>query len=75
MGTMSFGRKNTISEFLIYNIIEVIKQTLKYVLFHNWVNKLFSEENKVLRTLFEARKVAGSATSKQSKTAWKCLVF
>ena len=29
-------------------------------------NKLFSEENKILRTLFEARKVAGSATYKQS---------
>ena len=31
------------------------------------MNKLFSEENKVPRTLFEARKVAGSATRKQSK--------
>ena len=29
---------------------------------------LFSEENKVLRRLFEARKMAGSATYKQSKT-------
>ena len=28
---------------------------------HNWINKLFSEENKIPRTLFEARKVAGSA--------------
>ena len=31
------------------------------------INKLFSEENKVPRILFEARKVAGSATYKQSK--------
>ena len=33
--------------------------------------KLFSEENKVPRTLFEARKVAGSATYTQSKTVGK----
>ena len=36
--------------------------------FHRRINKLFSEENKVSRTLFEAREVAGSATYKQSKT-------
>ena len=29
--------------------------------FHNWINKLFSEESEAPRTLFEARKVAGSA--------------
>ena len=28
---------------------------------NNWINKLFSEENKVSRTQYEARKVAGSA--------------
>ena len=38
------------------------------------LNKLL-EENKVPRTLFEARKVAGSATCKQSKTIWKCGVL
>ena len=32
------------------------------------LHKLVSEENKVPRTLLEARKVAGSATYKQSKT-------
>ena len=33
-----------------------------YSLFsHNWLNKMLSEENKVPKTLFEARKVAGSA--------------
>ena len=45
--------------FDIYNTNEAIIQTKK---------KLFSEENKVLRTLSVARKVAGSATCKQSKT-------
>ena len=29
--------------------------------FHNWLKKLFSEENKVPKALFEAREVAGSA--------------
>ena len=38
------------------------------------LNKLFSEE-KVLRTQFEARKVAGSATYKQSKTVRKSVVL
>ena len=49
-------------------------QTHKYKFFHEWINKLFSEENQV-RTLFEARKVAGSAIYKQSKTEWNCVVF
>ena len=36
---------------------------LRYIyLFHKWINKLSSEESKVIRALFEARKVAGSAT-------------
>ena len=30
--------------------------------FHYWINKLFSEGNKLPRTLFEGGKVAGSAT-------------
>ena len=47
----------------IYNINEVIIQPFVY----NWMNKLFSVEYKVPRTLSEARKVAGSATYKQSK--------
>ena len=35
---------------------------------------LFSEKkNKFPRTLFEARKVAVSATYKQSKTVWNCV--
>ena len=51
------------------NINEVIMQTQKYVFFfHKWINKLLTEEDKVHRTLFEARKVAGSAIYKQNKT-------
>ena len=42
---------------------------------HNWINKLFSEEYQVPRTLFEAGKVTGSATYKQSKTVWNCVVL
>ena len=38
------------------------------------MNKLLSEENKVPRTLFEAWNVAGSATYKQSKTIWNCVL-
>lgn len=30
--------------------------------FHYWINKLFLEENKAPRTLYEARQVAGSAS-------------
>ena len=50
------------SNFNINNMNEVLIQTQKCVFFHNWMNKLFSEGNKVPGTLLEARKVAGSAT-------------
>ena len=30
-------------------------------LFHDWINKMIFEENKVPVTMFEARKAAGSA--------------
>ena len=40
-------------------------------LYNKWINKLLSEENKVPGTLFEARRVAGSAKYKQSKTSEK----
>ena len=42
--------------------------------FYKWINKLLSEEDKVPGTLFEARRVAGSATHKQSKTVWNSVV-
>ena len=42
---------------------------------HTRINKLFSEENKVPRNLFEARKVAGSAKCKQSMTVCTVLSF
>ena len=50
----------------IYSINEVMKQI--FIFCPNWINKLFSEENNFLRTLFDARRVTGSATYKQSKT-------
>ena len=47
---------------LIFNIFSIL-------------NKLFSELSEVPRTMFVARKVAGSATCKQSKTIWSCVVL
>ena len=44
-----------------------------FIFFHSWLTKLFSEESKVQNT--EARKVAGSAIYKQSKTVWNCVVL
>ena len=40
-------------------------QNQKYLFFNNWIKKVFSEENTVPRMMFEARKLAGSATYKQ----------
>ena len=49
--------------FNINNISYNIRRNIKNMyLFHRWINKLCSVENKVPRTLFEAWKVAGSAT-------------
>ena len=45
-----------------------------YIFFSQVNKKLFSEENKVPRTLFEAKKVAGSTTYKQSQQ-YKCVVL
>ena len=44
-------------------------------MFHNWINNLFSEENNLPSTLFVARKVAGSATYKQSYTVRNFVVL
>ena len=47
-------------------INEVVIQKAEIFTFSiNWINLLFSEENKVPRTLCEAGTVAGSATYKQ----------
>ena len=67
----SSGEEIQTQNFNIYIINEVMEQAL----FHIWMNKLFSEENKVPRTLFEGRKVAGSATYKQNKTVWSCVIL
>ena len=52
-----------------YNIDEVTMHTHSNIFFH-WINKPSLKENKVTGTLFEARKAAGSATYKQSKSEW-----
>ena len=59
----SFGEEIKTQNCNIYNIKRVMIRTQIYIIFyHNLINELFSEENKVPRTLFGARKVAGSAT-------------
>ena len=62
----SSGEESQIQNFDIYYINEVRNISFFYM----WINKPFSEENKVPRTLFEARQVAGSATYNQSETVW-----
>ena len=52
----------------------MIQTLTQLFFFYDW-NKLFSEENQVPETLFEVRKVAGSATYKQSTTLWNCVVL
>ena len=51
------------------------RKNANYVFFHNWINKLFSKGNKVPGRCLKARKVAGSATSKQSGTVWNSVVL
>ena len=67
---VSLGGEIQTQHFYIYNINEVIVQTRL-----TQINKLFSEENKSPTTPFEARKMAGSATYRQSKTVWICVVL
>ena len=50
-------------------------QYKKYYFLHNSIKKLLSEENKVPRMQYEARKVAGSTTYKQSNTVWNYVVL
>ena len=53
----SSGGEMQTQNFNIYDINEEKQYKLINIhLLHNWINKLFSEENKVPRTLFEARK-------------------
>ena len=65
---MQFEEESQTHNWDIYNINEVITQTQKCLSFHNCTNKLFSEENNVPASLFEATEVAGSTKHKQSKT-------
>ena len=62
-GHYSFGEEIQAWNFNISNNNEVIIQKYSYVLFP-YMNKQ-DVENKLLRTLFDTRKVAGSATYKQ----------
>ena len=41
----------------------------------NWINQLISAENKVPIMVFEGKKMAGSATCKQSETVLSCVVL
>ena len=66
----SFGEEIQTQIIIIYNINEVTIQTQKCSFSHNW-----RKIKKVPRTLLEARDVAGSATFKQSKTSWNCVVI
>ena len=71
----SFGEEIQTQTFNIYNINEAVMQTQKYVLLLR-LNKQAALRGKLSsRRLFEAGKVAGSATYKQSKTAWNCVVL
>ena len=56
----SFGRDIQTQNCNVYNINEVLIQTLSIYYFHNWINKLFWKE----KTQFEAKKVSASAESK-----------
>ena len=63
-----------IQNFNMYNSDEVKKNKLRNMYhLHKWITKLFSEEKKIPRSLFEAGEVAGSATYKQ--TVRNCVVL
>ena len=57
------------------NINGVTMWTQDMFAVHNPIKELFSEENKVPRTLIGARKVSGSTKYKQIKTVWICVVL
>lgn len=49
-------------------MLEFTDPEMLFFFFRNWIIKLSSEENQIFRAMFKARKLAGSATYKQSKT-------
>ena len=53
--------------------IHDITEAMIYFFLHHWTNEVFSEENKIPRTQFEARTMAGSATYTHSKKVWNCV--
>ena len=46
----------------IYNVNELQLYICNILFFHDWINKLLSEENNVTRALFKTKKLTGSAT-------------
>ena len=60
--------------FLFYNIDEEIIQTQKYECFHDWINKLFSEENMVQNTVWNFKMWQGPP-HKQSKTELNWIIL
>ena len=65
---MQFSWRNSNQDFNINNPNE----TTPAVLIFTWIKKLSAEEDKVPRTVFEAWKVAGSATYKYSMELGCC---
>ena len=56
----------------IYNVIEVITWTKNCLFFHNWINKVSSEGNKVHWALSEARKVKKRKISRWEFYSFSC---
>ena len=63
--TMNQDKMPRIQQFFI--LMRKLYDLRNIYLFYNWINRLFTEENMVPRTLFEARNVAGSTKNKQIK--------
>ena len=59
----------------IYNISEVIIQTHKYLFFHMWINKLFSEGNKVPDHCLKLKGWQGPPHMNKEKTRESLLSF
>ena len=70
-----FEKKFKLRNIILQYLWSTNSNSQMFVFFLNWINKLFSEENKVPKTLFEARKLAGSATYKQWNSMKLCCPF
>ena len=70
----SSGEEIQTQNFCMYNINDIIMQTQMYSFFPLLNKQAVLRGKQCPRTLFEAWKVAGSATYNQSKTVWNCVV-